>query len=124
VLCFGSYTSWPELVNEFERPRAFGCRGPFGASQHAQLHVECRQNQTEMDSIRDLGKLLIVCGLALAVAGVFLFASGKVPFRLGHLPGDISYKGSNSSFYFPFVTCLLLSVILSMVMWLVNYFRR
>jgi hypothetical protein len=77
-----------------------------------------------MDSIRDFGKVLIVCGLALALVGMFLFASGKLPFRLGHLPGDISYKGSNSSFYFPVVTCILVSVILSIVMWLVNYFRR
>ena len=77
-----------------------------------------------MDAMRELGKLLIVSGVALAVVGVFLLASGKSPFRLGHLPGDISYKGSNSSFYFPVVTCIVLSVLLSVVMWLVNYFRR
>jgi hypothetical protein len=77
-----------------------------------------------MDSMRELGKLLIVCGVALAVVGGFLLASGKLPFRLGHLPGDISYKGSNSTFYFPVVTCIVLSVILSIVIWLVNYFRR
>lgn len=77
-----------------------------------------------MDSMRELGKLLIVCGIALAVVGAFLLASGKLPFRLGHLPGDISYRGSNSSFYFPVVTCVVLSVILSIAMWLVNYFRR
>jgi hypothetical protein len=77
----------------------------------------------EMDSTRELGKALIACGLALAVIGTFLFASGKLPFRLGHLPGDISYKGTNSSFYFPVVTCILLSVLLSVVLWLVSYFR-
>ena len=77
-----------------------------------------------MDAMRELGKLLIVCGIVLAVVGAFLLASGKLPFRLGHLPGDISYKGSNSSFYLPVVTCVVLSVILSAVMWLVNYFRR
>jgi hypothetical protein len=77
-----------------------------------------------MDSARELGKVLIVGGFALAVVGAFLLASGKLPFRLGHLPGDISYKGTNSSFYFPVVTCILLSVVLSLVMWLVNHFRR
>jgi hypothetical protein len=77
-----------------------------------------------MDSTRELGKLLLVCGIGLAVVGAFLFASGKLPFRLGRLPGDIAYKGSNSSFYFPIVTCILLSVVLSLVMWAVNHFRR
>jgi hypothetical protein len=77
-----------------------------------------------MDSMRELGKVLIVCGLALAVIGTFLFASEKLPFRLGHLPGAISYKGANSSFYFPVVTCILLSVVLSIVMWAVSHFRR
>ena len=77
-----------------------------------------------MDSVRELGKLLIVCGIVLAVVGAFLLAYGKLPLRLGHLPGDISYKRSNSSFYFPVVTCIVLSVILSAVMWLVNCFRR
>jgi hypothetical protein len=77
-----------------------------------------------MDSMRELGKILVVCGAALAVAGGFLLLPGKLPFRLGRLPGDIVYKGSNSSFYFPVVTCILLSVVLSLVMWAVNHFRR
>jgi hypothetical protein len=77
-----------------------------------------------MNSMRELGKVLIVCGLVLAVIGTVLFASGRLPFRLGRLPGDIVYKGSNSSFYFPIVTCILLSVALSIVMWVVNHFRR
>jgi hypothetical protein len=77
-----------------------------------------------MDSTRELGKLLIVCGIGVAVVGALLFASGKLPFRLGRLPGDFAYRGSNSSFYFPVVTCILVSVVLSMVMWVVNYFRR
>jgi Protein of unknown function (DUF2905) len=77
-----------------------------------------------MDSTRELGKLLLVCGLLLVVAGGFLAFSGKLPFRLGRLPGDISYKGEHSSFYFPIVTCILLSAALTLLMWIVNYFRR
>jgi hypothetical protein len=77
-----------------------------------------------MDSTREIGKLLVVCGLVLVLAGAFLALSGKLPFRLGRLPGDISYKGENSSFYFPIVTCILLSAALTLVMWIVNYFRR
>jgi hypothetical protein len=77
-----------------------------------------------MNSMRELGKLLIVCGAVLAVAGGFLLFSGKLPLRLGRLPGDIAYKGSNSSFYFPVVTCILLSVVFSLLMWAINHFRR
>jgi hypothetical protein len=77
-----------------------------------------------MDSMRETGKLLVICGLVLVVVGGFLALSGKLPFRLGRLPGDISYKGEHSSFYFPVVTCILLSAALTLVMWIVNYFRR
>ena len=74
--------------------------------------------------MRELGKLLLVCAAALAVVGGFLLLSGKLPFRLGRLPGDIAYKGPNSSFYFPIVTCILLSALLSLLLWAVNHFRR
>ena len=77
-----------------------------------------------MDSLRELGRILMVLGgLALLVGG-FLFFSGKLPFRLGRLPGDIVHEGENSTFYFPIVTCLLLSVGLSLLFWIVGRFRR
>jgi Protein of unknown function (DUF2905) len=77
-----------------------------------------------MDPTRELGKTLLVVGVVIAIAGGLLFASGKLPFRLGRLPGDISYQGKNGSFYFPIVTCLVLSALLTLVMWIVNHFRR
>jgi hypothetical protein len=83
-----------------------------------------RSGIIQMDSARDLGKLLVVCGLSLAVVGVLLLALGRLPLRLGRLPGDIAYKGPNSSFYFPVVTCILLSIVLTLIIWAVNYFRR
>ena len=64
------------------------------------------------------GKLLIVAGIALLVLGVIFTLGGRLPVRLGRLPGDIHVQGKNSSFYFPVVTCLLLSIVLSLVMWL------
>ena len=67
-----------------------------------------------------LGRLLIVAGVVLIVVGLFITLGLRLPFRLGHLPGDISYRGRNGGFYFPIVTCLLLSVLLSVVMWFVN----
>jgi hypothetical protein len=68
-----------------------------------------------------LGRLLITVGLVLVAAGVLVSLSGRLPFRLGRLPGDIYIHGKNSSFYFPLATCIILSVIFSLVLWL---FRR
>jgi hypothetical protein len=77
-----------------------------------------------MDSSRELGKLLLVFGVVLAVAGALLIFGARLPFRLGRLPGDIAIRGRNGSFYFPIVTCILVSVALTLVFWIVNYFRR
>ncbi len=63
-----------------------------------------------MDALRETGKLLMVLGIVLAGVGALLSFGGKLPFRLGRLPGDIVYQGRNGSFYFPVVTCILLSV--------------
>jgi len=64
------------------------------------------------------GRALIVLGLILVAAGVLVTLLGKLPLRLGHLPGDIRIQGRNSSFYFPLTTCILISLVLSVVMWL------
>jgi len=68
-----------------------------------------------------LGRVLIVTGIALVVLGLLVTFAGRLPLRLGRLPGDIAIHGKNSSFYFPLTTCILLSVLLSFVMWI---FRR
>jgi hypothetical protein len=65
-------------------------------------------------------KLLIVAGLVLLAAGVLLTYAGRLPLKLGRLPGDFFIQGKNSSFYFPLATCLLLSVLFSVVAWLVR----
>ena len=67
-----------------------------------------------------LGRMLIALGLVLVVFGVLLTFAGRLPFRLGRLPGDIVVQGKNSTFYFPLVTCLILSVVFSLVMWLLR----
>ena len=70
--------------------------------------------------MRDLGKYLVIAGLILAALGVFLWSGwGKGWF--GRLPGDIQYSRGNFSFYFPIVTCILISVVVSLLLWL---FRR
>jgi hypothetical protein len=67
-----------------------------------------------------LGRTLIALGLILLGVGVLLNFAGRLPFRLGRLPGDIVIQGKNSTFYFPLVTCLVLSVLLSVVMWILR----
>ncbi len=80
-----------------------------------------------MDPLREVGKLLLVFGVVLVAVGAVLFLGvrpGGLPFRLGRLPGDIVYRGWNTTFYFPIVTCLLLSLGLTLILWLVSIFRR
>jgi hypothetical protein len=69
--------------------------------------------------MRDLGRLLIVFGAILIAAGILVTFFGKL--GLGKLPGDIVYRRGNFTFYFPLVTSILLSIVLSVLLWL---FRR
>ncbi len=74
-----------------------------------------------------LGKLLIISGMFLVVAGLVLLLIDKFPHAkipLGRLPGDIYIKKENYNFYFPIVTCLLISGVLSFLFWLFNHFRK
>jgi len=66
------------------------------------------------------GRLLIVLGAILIALGALVSLSDKLPIRFGHLPGDLVIRGKHSVFYFPVVTCLLLSVLLTAILWLVN----
>jgi hypothetical protein len=72
----------------------------------------------------DLGKALVVAGGLLMAAGIVVMLLGKSHLPLGRLPGDIVYKGKNTVFYFPLATSILLSVALSVLLYLVSRFRR
>jgi hypothetical protein len=72
----------------------------------------------------DLGKLLMVFGALLFVAGAVLMLLGRTNLPLGRLPGDIVYRGRNTTFYFPLVTSLLLSVVLSLVVYLLGKWKK
>lgn len=72
----------------------------------------------------DLGKLLIVLGAIVLVAGVVLFLLGRTGLPLGRLPGDIVYRGKNTTFYFPLATSILLSLVLTVVLYLIGRWRR
>ena len=66
--------------------------------------------------MQDLEKVLFVAGLVLALAGAWLW-SGRGLGWLGRLPGDISYQNGDFRFYFPVTTCILISVVLTLVAW-------
>ena len=65
-----------------------------------------------------MGRLLISAGVFLLIAGAVVLLGEKAGVRLGRLPGDIRIEGKNGGFYFPVVTCILISVILSLISWL------
>jgi len=72
----------------------------------------------------DLGRILIVLGVVLVVAGLLLTLFGRMNLPLGRLPGDILYRGKNTTFYFPLATSILLSVVLSLLFYVINRFRH
>ncbi len=77
-----------------------------------------------MDPLRELGRLLLLLGGLLVLLGALLYFGGKLPLRLGRLPGDIVYRDEHTTFYFPIVTCLVLSVGVSLLFWLFSLLRR
>jgi len=72
--------------------------------------------------VADLGKMLVGFGAILLVAGVILMLLGRTNVPLGRLPGDILYRGKNTTFYFPLATSILLSLVLSLVLYLISRF--
>lgn len=63
-----------------------------------------------------MGRLLIIAGAAILILGILLTFADRLPFRPGRLPGDIVYHGKHTTFFFPVVTCILLSIVLSLLL--------
>ncbi len=100
----------PVIPSELEEP-AVGSAEPAAARRFTGFML-------------DLGKLLVFLGILLAVAGVVLMAATKMNVPIGRLPGDILYKGKHTTFYFPLATSLLVSVLLSLLLYFFGRFRR
>jgi hypothetical protein len=77
-----------------------------------------------MEPVREIGRVLLILGLLLAAAGALLLFADRLPFRLGRLPRDIVYRGEHVTVYLPIATCVVLSLALSLVLWLVSRFRH
>jgi hypothetical protein len=72
-----------------------------------------------------VGRFLVIVGVVMVAAGLLLMAGAKFNFwGLGSLPGDVAYKGKNTTIYFPIVTCLAVSVGLTLLLWLISLLRR
>jgi hypothetical protein len=67
-----------------------------------------------------VGRWLIGIGVLLVAAGALTMLGERVGIKLGRLPGDIVVRGRNGSFYFPIVTCVLISIVLTLISWILN----
>jgi heme/copper-type cytochrome/quinol oxidase subunit 2 len=74
--------------------------------------------------VADIGKILIFFGGLLLVVGVLFVLLGRTNLPIGRLPGDILYRGKNTTFYFPLTTSIIISVVLSIVLYVISRFRR
>jgi hypothetical protein len=77
-----------------------------------------------MNFVTDLGKVLILVGAVIVGLGVVLALAGRSHLPLGRLPGDIVYRGKNTTLYFPLATSILISVVLSVLLYVIGRFRR
>jgi uncharacterized membrane protein YidH (DUF202 family) len=73
--------------------------------------------------VRELGKFIVMIGVITTLIGLVMW-SGVAPKWLGRLPGDIRIERDHSSFYFPIVTCIIISIVLSLLLSLFSIFRR
>ncbi len=76
--------------------------------------------------MNDLGRALVVVGGLIILIGVIVLLAGRFNLPLGRLPGDIAWKSKsgNTSVYFPVVTCLVVSILLSLIFWIINAIRK
>lgn len=86
--------------------------------------VDCAVPGLHYEEMHGIGRLLIYAGVFLAMVGVCVLVAEKLGLPLGRLPGDFAWKGKRSSVYFPLATCLLLSAILSLLMYILGRLQR
>lgn len=74
--------------------------------------------------MEQLGKILIFCGIILIIAGLIIYFAGDKLTWLGHLPGDIRIVKENVRFYFPITTMIVISVVLSLILYIIRRFLQ
>ncbi len=73
--------------------------------------------------MNDIGRMFVYAGILLLIVGGIIMLVSRAGIPLGRLPGDIVYKGKSTTFYFPIVTCIVVSLILSFIFWLIARHR-
>ncbi|MFZ0294418.1 MAG: DUF2905 domain-containing protein [Candidatus Sulfotelmatobacter sp.] len=72
----------------------------------------------------ELGKVLVLFGIVMVATGLACMLLGRMHLPIGRLPGDFLFRGKNATVYFPLATSILLSALVSVVLYLIRYFRR
>ena len=72
----------------------------------------------------EMGRILVIFGVALVVIGGIVMLLGRTGLPLGRLPGDILYRGKNTTFYIPLATSIVLSIVLSLILFLIRHYKR
>ena len=86
--------------------------------------IEKGRDRDKLKQMVDLGKFLLVIGGVIAILGAVLMLAGRFHLPIGRLPGDVVYRSRNTVVYFPIVTSLVLSAILSLIFWLISRSRH
>ena len=74
--------------------------------------------------MNEAGKMLVLFGAILVIAGIVMMVAGRAHIPVARLPGDIVYRGKNTTVYFPIVTSIVLSIVLSLILWVIGRFGR
>ncbi len=77
-----------------------------------------------MGILRETGRLFIFIGAMFLTLGGLLYFGAKLPFQLGRMPGDIAHRTKNGLFYFPVVSCLVVSAMITLLAWVVSHVRK
>lgn len=86
--------------------------------------VNCPGSGCNLEGMPGLARLLITLGLLLLLAGAVVYLLGMLGISFGHLPGDFAWRRKNVSVYFPLGTCILISVLLTLILYLISRFHR
>jgi len=78
--------------------------------------------QVDGDPLLAIGRVLVFAGIALLLAGIALLVMRHVPF-FGNLPGDVHYRGKTFEFHFPLMTCLVISLVITLIIWIIARLR-
>ena len=74
--------------------------------------------------MNELGRAILILGVVLVVVGGAILLLGRTGIPIGRLPGDITYRGKHTTIFFPIVTCIVISLLLTVISWIIQYFRR